>query len=185
MLEQFASTFAAIGLAELGDKTQFAAFALSAKYHKKTPVILGAVLAFAVADAIAVILGSLFSFALPTQSIKIVAGVLFVLVGLYTLTFKEEQKSEKIRHDHSILLSSFTLIFLMEMGDKTQLANLLFATVYSPAIVWLASTLAMSLLAIAAVLIGKKLFTHIDERTVKIISGLLFVFVGVAVLLFG
>lgn len=183
MLDQFLSTFAAISLAELGDKTQLAVLALSAKHNKKAIVLLAAVLAFALANAIAAVLGSIFSFTLPTGTIKLAAGALFILVGLHTLFSREEEKQEKIASDKNVFLSSFTLLFLMEMGDKTQLANLLFAAIYNPALVWLASTLAMSLLAVLAVAAGKQLFKRLNARTIKTISGMLFIIVGIAALI--
>ncbi len=182
MLEQFLSTFFAIGFAELGDKTQFAVLALAAKYSKKTPIILGAILAFMIADAIGVAIGSVFSLSIPASTLKLAAGVLFILVGVYTLFSKEEPESKNTSSDHNVFIASFTLVFLMEMGDKTQLANALFAAIYPPFIVWIASTLAMSVLTLAAVAIGKKMFDCIDGKTVKIVSGLLFVLVGIAVL---
>ncbi|MBI5158774.1 TMEM165/GDT1 family protein [Candidatus Micrarchaeota archaeon] len=185
MLDHFLSTFFAIGLAELGDKTQFAVLALSAKCHKKAPVILAAIIAFALANAIAVVLGSIFSFALPTNVIKIAAGALFILVGLHTLFLNKQEKEEEVKSDRNVFISAFTMLFLMEMGDKTQFANMLFATIYNPLLVMLAATLAMSLLAILAVVVGKKLFKHLNARTIKTISGLLFIIVGAAVLFFG
>ena len=86
--------------------------------------------------------------------------------------------------DIRTFLTSFMAIFLAELGDKTQLANLgLVAKTKSPVGVFVASVsayLAVSLLTIA---FGGYLSKVLPEQTVKIGSGVLFIMVGVFLLL--
>lgn len=84
----FASTFLTIFLAEMGDKTQFAALAASS-YSKSTLTILFAVvLAVALASALGVIFGKFLGTMLNPQFLRYVSGSLFVLIGLWVLTTK-------------------------------------------------------------------------------------------------
>jgi putative Ca2+/H+ antiporter (TMEM165/GDT1 family) len=84
----FASTFLTIFLAEMGDKTQFAALAASS-YSKSTLTILFAVLlAVGLAGALGVIFGKFLGTMLNPQFLRYVSGSLFVLIGLWVLTTK-------------------------------------------------------------------------------------------------
>jgi putative Ca2+/H+ antiporter (TMEM165/GDT1 family) len=84
----FASTFLTIFLAEMGDKTQFAALAASS-YSKSTLTILFAVLlAVGLAGALGVIFGKFLGTMLNPQLLRYVSGSLFVLIGLWVLTTK-------------------------------------------------------------------------------------------------
>ena len=79
------TTFGMVFLAELGDKTQLAAFCLSANCDSKLAVFLGSAGALVLSSAIAVLCGSYLARFISPQYIKIGAGVFFILVGLWTL----------------------------------------------------------------------------------------------------
>jgi putative Ca2+/H+ antiporter (TMEM165/GDT1 family) len=78
-------TFGLVFLAELGDKTQLAAFCLSANCDSKWSVFLGSASALVITSLIAVLLGGVVSRFVSPQHIKIGAGVFFILVGLWTV----------------------------------------------------------------------------------------------------
>jgi|GEM_PF-282178 len=75
------STFFVIFLAELGDKTQFAAMAASAGSNQPASVLIGTILALSVSSIIAVAAGSLLGNYIPIKYIKVAAGVLFLVFG--------------------------------------------------------------------------------------------------------
>lgn len=74
----------------------------------------------------------------------------------------------------------FTTVFLAELGDKTQLATLLFATddKLSPLGVFLAASLALTLACLIGVVVGSQLPRLIDPGKLKIIAGIGFILVG-------
>lgn len=80
-----------------------------------------------------------------------------------------------------IFITAFVTIFLAELGDKTQLATLLFAANkdHSKLIVFLGAALALVSTSAIAVLVGGTLSQFVDERTLKIIGGVGFLVVGV------
>jgi Ca2+/H+ antiporter, TMEM165/GDT1 family len=78
----FASTFAAIFLAEMGDKTQIATFSLAGSGSSRWVVFAASAFALVCSSAIAVLLGELVSRALPPVWIKRAAGVVFVVLGI-------------------------------------------------------------------------------------------------------
>jgi putative Ca2+/H+ antiporter (TMEM165/GDT1 family) len=81
-----ASTFGAIFIAELGDKTQIATLTLAASGSSRWAVFLGSALALAATSAIAVLVGEGLSRAIPPIWLRRGAGVLFLVLGILFLT---------------------------------------------------------------------------------------------------
>ncbi len=72
-------------LAEIGDKTMLATITLSSQYQQFIPVWIGSTLGMVVADGLAVLLGVVAGKRLPERLIKIVAALLFIGTGIFTL----------------------------------------------------------------------------------------------------
>jgi len=88
MLKIALSTFVLIFLAELGDKTQLAVFNLAIESRSPWAVFFGAGSALLLSTAIAVGLGTIVVRLAPpgfTRLLHYVAGVLFILVGAWTI----------------------------------------------------------------------------------------------------
>jgi len=80
-----ASTFGLIFLAELGDKTQLAAIAMSAESKSPLAVFVGAVLALSLVTLIGVAIGGTVTKVIPARYIRMAAGALFILIGAFML----------------------------------------------------------------------------------------------------
>ena len=80
------TTFGAIFLAEMGDKTQLAAMTLAAESRAPWAVFLGASLALVVVSAIGVAVGGVLGTYFPVVWIKRAAAILFITIGLLMLT---------------------------------------------------------------------------------------------------
>ena len=79
----------------------------------------------------------------------------------------------------SIFLTSFTTIFIAELGDKTQLATLMLsAESGKPMIVFLGSSFALLCSSIVGVLIGKWLSTKISKEKFALFTGILMTLVS-------
>jgi len=79
------TTFGMIFLAELGDKTQLATFSFAAESKSRLAVFLGSAGALVLTSLLAVVLGSGVSRLVPANYIKVGAGVLFILLGLWMI----------------------------------------------------------------------------------------------------
>lgn len=79
------TTFGAILLAEMGDKTQLAALTLAAKTQRPWEVFAGASLALVVVSGLGVMLGSVLGAYLPAMLIKRAAAVVFIAIGVLML----------------------------------------------------------------------------------------------------
>ena len=79
----------------------------------------------------------------------------------------------------SIFLTSFTTIFIAELGDKTQLATLMLsAESGKPMIVFLGSSFALLCSSIVGVLIVKWLSTKISKEKFALFTGILMTLVS-------
>ncbi|MBP7088541.1 MAG: TMEM165/GDT1 family protein [Candidatus Omnitrophica bacterium] len=78
----FLTTFSAIFLAELADKTQFIGITMSAKSQKPFSVWLGSVSAYLVITAVSVLLGLLVSKYLKPELIKYFSAITFIIIGV-------------------------------------------------------------------------------------------------------
>jgi putative Ca2+/H+ antiporter (TMEM165/GDT1 family) len=83
------STYAAIFLAELGDKTQLATLALATD-RSRWAVFIGSALALVTTSALAVLGGDLVARAVPPHWIRRGAGALFVVLGVFFLVAKSD-----------------------------------------------------------------------------------------------
>ncbi len=79
------TTFGLIFIAELGDKTQFAALCLSADSKSRLAVFLGASLALVTSALLAVLVGAFLARCFPPHVVKTVAGCLFIVMGVVML----------------------------------------------------------------------------------------------------
>ncbi len=86
----FASTFGAIFLAELGDKTQLAALSLAAESKSKWMVFAGSALALVATSAIAVAGGDVISRFVSPVWLRRIAGFVFVVMGIFFLVKKSD-----------------------------------------------------------------------------------------------
>jgi len=83
---QLAVIFATVFLAELGDKTQIATLLFATdKQHHPLAIFLAAALALVASTALAVALGTLAERYLSIIPLKLIAGVCFVAIGLWTI----------------------------------------------------------------------------------------------------
>lgn len=84
--------------------------------------------------------------------------------------------------DFSTFLSTFGLIFLAELGDKTQLTAMALALRYPWKRIFIGIAAAFTVLNLAAVLVGKVLFLLLPIFWITLISALLFLYFGYSTL---
>ncbi len=176
----FFSTFAIIFLAELGDKTQLTAMTLALRFPwAKT--FLGIAAAFAVLNLGAVAAGRLLFDLLPLFWIKLVSAGLFLFFGIATLVGKkfdedEEESREERFGAKGAVVTSFLMIFLAEMGDKTQLVTASLSAQHdAPFTVFAASTLALWLVSLLGIFAGRQLNRFIPLAWIHRAAGALFI----------
>jgi Ca2+/H+ antiporter, TMEM165/GDT1 family len=187
-LRIFSTVFGVIFVAELPDKTALAALLLATRF-KPLPVFVGAALALTVQSIVAVAAGGLLSL-LPARPVHIGAGVVLLVSAVIMWRRKKETtelgavKNEKSKPTFlRALVSTFSLIFVAEWGDLTQLGTAALAARYrSPVTVFSAATLALWAVAGLAVLVGNRAGALMDPDVTKRVAAVVFIVLGVALI---
>ena len=76
------STFLAVFLGEMGDKTQIAAVTFAASSQRPVSVFAGASTALVVATVLNVFVGTVFSEVLPVSYLRRLGGAVFIILGV-------------------------------------------------------------------------------------------------------
>jgi putative Ca2+/H+ antiporter (TMEM165/GDT1 family) len=181
-MDHFLIPFVTIAIAELFDKSQLAILLLSSRTKNHLSLFAGVSAAFIFLTAIAVLIGGSITSLVPELALKIVASVFFFYFGVKTLLEKPEIETGTPK-TNATFLGSFLLILVSELGDKTQLATVAFATKFSPLFVFLGAAIALILLAIVAIWLGKILAKTERKAMVSKIAGVLFILLGITFLL--
>ena len=86
--------------------------------------------------------------------------------------------------DWRVMLTTFGVIFLAEMGDKTQLAAMtLAAEKKRPWEVFIAASLALIAVSAIGVIVGGVVSQYVPLEWVRRVAAVLFIFIGVLMLL--
>jgi putative Ca2+/H+ antiporter (TMEM165/GDT1 family) len=192
------TTFGLVFAAELGDKTQLAVLTQTCKYRRPWAVFTGASLALLTVTALGAAGGQLVSQLVPPHVLRWMAAVAFAVMGL--LVAREAAKGgDDAAGDACELIdgaqgestastakswrpfaTTFGLMFMAEMGDKTQLAVLSMASKSaSPWLVFAGGTLALVAVTALAVVGGEGLCRIIPQRVLLWVSAVAFVVMGV------
>ena len=167
--------FGLVFLAELGDKSQLVCMTLAAR-HRHWPVLAGATVAFVILNTLAVVFGAGLSHWVPERVLAAVVALLFAIFGILSLRAKEEEGEEDVteRSGHGIFVTAFLMIFLAEMGDKTQIAVAGMASTLPVIPVWIGATIALFATSALGVVAGRKLLRRIPIHRLHQISGVFF-----------
>ena len=189
-LSTLANTFGLVFLAEIGDKTQLVSMMLAARFGWKR-VFPGIALAFALLSALAVFLGQIAFRWIPLGWIKLVTALFFLFVGITALRNSDESDQDgdeghpdSVKQGRGPALTAFLMIFLAEMGDKTQLLTASIAAgTEGYAAVFLGSTLALWVISLLGMAVSGIIAKKIPFRWIKRTAGIIFLCFGAAYLI--
>jgi putative Ca2+/H+ antiporter (TMEM165/GDT1 family) len=156
-LEAFLVSVGIVALAEIGDKTQLLALVLAARYRRPAPVILGILAATLANHALAAWLGAGVAAALGPEPLRWILGLSFLGMAAWTLVPDKLEKEKPQSARFGAFAATLVAFFLVEMGDKTQIATAALAARYaSIAAVVAGTTLGMMLADFPAVYFGER-----------------------------
>jgi putative Ca2+/H+ antiporter (TMEM165/GDT1 family) len=178
-----ASAFALLFVAEMGDKTQLTAMTLATRF-RALPVALGVCAAFLVLNVLAVVVGQMLFRYVPQQAVLLAAGVLFLVFAWKSWRASDEDEDASGPADtRSAVITSFLMIFMAELGDKTQLALIaLAASSGSPWSVFAGATLALWAVSLIGIFVGATLLKNVPKALMHRAAALLFAAFGVLAL---
>jgi putative Ca2+/H+ antiporter (TMEM165/GDT1 family) len=171
-----------VTLAEMGDKTQLLSFVLAAKLKRKMPIILGILVATLANHFLAGYVGIWLASLVSPGTLKWIIALSFFIFGLWALK-PDSLDENKSLPATGVFLTTLFVFFLVEMGDKTQLATIALAARYDALIFVVAgTTLGMMLANIPAVWMGEALGRRVNMKIMRWIAAALFVLVGLIAL---
>lgn len=184
-MEAFLVSLGVVALAEIGDKTQLLALVLAARYRRPAPIILGILVATLANHALAGAVGAWLAAIIGPTAMRWVLGLSFVAMAVWTLIpDKLDDGTEAAEPRFGVFGTTLVAFFLLEMGDKTQIATVALAAKYaSLASVVAGTTAGMMLANVPAVLLGEVAARKLPMRVVHGIAGAIFLVLGVLVLL--
>ena len=181
MTEAFLTSSAVVALAEIGDKTMLLAIVLAARFRGRHWAILAGIFAATIANhALAALVGREVAGLVDAQWFRIAVALGFIAMAVWTLvpdTFDDDEDSVKRRG--GVFLTTLVSFFLVEMGDKTQIATVaLGAQYHSVSAVAAGTTIGMMLANGPAVFLGEELVRRVSLGLTRALAALLFLALG-------
>ncbi len=176
-----------VALAEIGDKTQLLALVLAARFRRPVPIVLGILVATLVNHAIAGAAGAWLAAAIGPTALRWILGLSFLAMAAWTLIpdrLDDGDGASPAAPRFGVFGTTLVAFFLLEMGDKTQIATVALAARYaSLAAVVAGTTLGMMLANVPAVLLGEAAANRLPMQLVHRVAAAIFLALGVTVLL--
>jgi putative Ca2+/H+ antiporter (TMEM165/GDT1 family) len=180
MLEAFGVSTLLVAIAEIGDKTQLLAIVLAAKFRRPVPIILGVLAATLLNHALAATAGYFIADLLSGQWFRIAVGVAFIVMAAWALIPDKEDEGAAARSHGGVFLTTLIAFFLVEIGDKTQIATALLAARFQDIIaVTAGTTLGMMLANAPAVYLGEAVTRIVPLSLVRIAAAIVFLMIGI------
>ena len=176
-----------VALAEIGDKTQLLSFVLAARYRRPLPIVFGILVATLANHALAGALGAWITRVLSPETMRWVLGASFLAMAVWALVpdrLDEDDAKESTRL--GVFGATTLAFFLVEMGDKTQVATVALAAKYSAlGAVVAGTTLGMMIANVPAVLLGDRIAHRLPVRQIHAVVAAIFAALGLWVIFGG
>jgi putative Ca2+/H+ antiporter (TMEM165/GDT1 family) len=127
---------------------------LSSKTKKHLQLLIGAILAFAIVDGVAILAGTWITTIIPINYLKIISAIVFIIIGILMLISKDDGEKETTQKNPFI--TAFLAIFVF-IGTMT----------------------ALLMLSMIAIFFGKIISKRIDKKFVNKIAGIIFIIIGI------
>lgn len=172
-----------VALAEMGDKTQLLSLALAAKLKRKVSIIAGILFATLANHFLAGYIGARLAGVMAPATLRWAIAISFFGFALWALR-PDRLEADKKLHNTGVFVTTFIAFFIVEIGDKTQLATVALAARYdSLTSVVLGTTFGMMLANIPAVWMGEALAQRVNLQAMRWGAAGLFVVLGILALM--
>jgi Ca2+/H+ antiporter, TMEM165/GDT1 family len=172
-----------VALAEIGDKTQLLALLLATRLRAPFPIVLGIVVATLANHAFAGAVGTWIVSRVGPDVMRWGLGVSFLAMAAWTLIPDDPPTEDIARPRFGVFLATLIAFFLVEMGDKTQIATVALAAHFGSLLpVVIGTTLGMLIANVPVVFAGDALLRRVPMKIVRLVAALAFASLGVYVL---
>jgi putative Ca2+/H+ antiporter (TMEM165/GDT1 family) len=183
-MEAFLVSTGVVALAEIGDKTQLLALVLAARYRKPVPIVLAILVATLLNHALAGSVGAVLARMVDPRVMRWILGVSFIAMAVWMLIPDKLEGEQQLKPPRfGVFATTLFAFFLLEMGDKTQIATIALAAKYPQlAAVVAGTTFGMMVANVPAVLLGDVAATKLPLRVIRAVCAAVFGVIGVLVL---
>lgn len=180
-MESLLTSTAVVTLAEIGDKTELLAIVLAARFVQPFPIVGGILVATLANHFLAALVGAQAAAFLQGDIFRYAIALSFIAMAAWTLIPDKLDEDDLLKAPARMgaFLTTVVAFFIVEMGDKTQLATLaLGAKFRSALLVTLGTTLGMMLANVPAVFLGHEILKRVSLALVRRIAAGLFLVIG-------
>jgi len=179
-LEALLTSTAIVALAEIGDKTQLLAIVLATRFRRPWPIIAGILVATLANHFLAALVGEQAAAFLDGRWFRYLIAASFILMAAWALIPDKLDDDEEARPSRfGPFVATTIAFFLVEMGDKTQVATIALGARFRDVLpVMTGTTLGMMIANVPAVFLGHEIIKRVPLGVVRVIAALLFVAIG-------
>ncbi|CAN5362813.1 TMEM165/GDT1 family protein [soil metagenome] len=180
-MDAILTSTALVALAEMGDKTQLLAMLLATRFRKPLPIIMGILVATLANHFLAALVGHEAAGLLQSGWFRYAVAISFIAMAAWTLIPDKFDENAPIKAPTKagVFVTTMIAFFLVEMGDKTQVATIaLGARFQNVFAVTAGTTLGMMIANVPAVLFGETLAKKVPMKALQVGAALLFLGLG-------
>lgn len=178
-MDALLTSTAVVALAEIGDKTQLLAIVLAARFGKPLTIATGILVATLANHFLAALVGAQVASILEGGWFRYLIALSFIAMAAWTLIPDKLDGEDQKPARFGPFVTTVIAFFLVEMGDKTQLATVALGARFQDVImVTMGTTLGMMLANVPAVFLGHELLKRVPLKVVRWIAAALFLVIG-------
>ena len=183
-MEAFLISTGVVAVAEIGDKTQLLALVLATRHRRPLPIIAGILAATLANHALAGAIGVWLAQVAGSATMQIVVGLAFIAMAVWSLVPDSEPAQRGGRAHYSVFLTTLVAFFLVEIGDKTQVATVALAAHFDAlAAVIVGTTFGMLIANVPVVLAADVIRKRLPMTMIRAACALMFLALGAYALL--
>ena len=181
MMEAFLASTALVALAEIGDKTMLLAIILAARLRAPWQILAGIFAATIANHALSALAGRELAGLVDAPWFRIAVALGFIAMALWTLVpDKFDDDDESVARRGGAFLTTLVAFFIVEIGDKTQIATIALGAQYQSVFAVAAgTTLGMMIANTPAVFFGEALIARISLKATRFAAAGLFLALGI------
>jgi Ca2+/H+ antiporter, TMEM165/GDT1 family len=179
-LETLVVSALVVALAEIGDKTQLLAMLMGARYRKPWPIIAGILGATIASHLLASLAGYYVADMLNGAWFRYGVGFVFIAMAIWSLIPDRAAETTAPATHGGIFLTALIGFFVVEVGDKTQIATIaLAARFHSVGLVAIGTTVGMLAVDVPSLFLAGAASRVIPLRIMRGLAAALFLLLGI------
>ncbi|HSE02144.1 MAG TPA: TMEM165/GDT1 family protein [Burkholderiales bacterium] len=179
MTTAFLVSIFVVAVAEIGDKTQLLSLLLAARFRRPVPIIAGIAVATLANHAVAAWVGERVRALLGPDALRWAVGLSMIAIAAWALRPDRLDERYGRKGRWGVFAVTCVLFFLVEIGDKTQIATVVLAAQYHAlAAVVLGTTAGMLIANAPVVVFSDRLVERVPMKWVRLAAAVMFAALG-------